>query len=201
MNPARKGRSKWIDISPLKQSNMVPMFNMQGRWRKLRNAPLREIVECRFVLRNGVCRSDEYTCVMAVVHILLFYDAKSPCRKHKYTHNSTRDTCQIHWFSPWDLWEKVTVSSGLMKYISTVNTLRPRQDGRYFADDVLKCIFLNEHVWIRLKIPLKFVPRGPINNIPALVQIGLAPTRRQAIIWTNVGICTDAYMRHSASMS
>ena len=51
------------------------------------------------------------------------------------------------------------------------NTLRPRQDGRYFADDVLKCIFLNENVWISLKIPLKFVPRGPINNIPALFQI------------------------------
>ena len=52
-----------------------------------------------------------------------------------------------------------------------LNTLRPRQDGRYFADDVLKCIFLNENVRISLKIPLKFVPRGPINNIPALVQI------------------------------
>ena len=51
------------------------------------------------------------------------------------------------------------------------NTLRPRQDGRYFADDVLKCIFLNENVWISFKIPLKFVPRGPINNISALVQI------------------------------
>ena len=27
-----------------------------------------------------------------------------------------------------------------------VNILRPRQDGRYFADDVSKCIFLNENV-------------------------------------------------------
>ena len=52
----------------------------------------------------------------------------------------------------------------------SVNTLRPRQDGRYFADNVLKCIFLNENVWISLKIPLKFVPRDPINNIRALVQ-------------------------------
>ena len=52
-----------------------------------------------------------------------------------------------------------------------LNTLRPRQDGRYFADDVLKCIFLNENMWFSLKIPLKFVPKGPINNIPALVQI------------------------------
>ena len=30
---------------------------------------------------------------------------------------------------------------------------------------------------------------------------GLAPARRQAIIWTNDGLFTDAYMRHSASMS
>ena len=28
---------------------------------------------------------------------------------------------------------------------------------------------------------------------------GLAPIRRQAIIWTNDGLFTDAYMRHSAS--
>ena len=51
-----------------------------------------------------------------------------------------------------------------------VNTLRPRQNGRHFAD-IFKCIFLNENVWISLKISLKFVPKGSINNIPALVQI------------------------------
>ena len=47
----------------------------------------------------------------------------------------------------------------LCKKLFSLNTLRPRQDGRYFADDVLKCIFLNENVWISCKIPLKFVPR------------------------------------------
>ena len=52
-----------------------------------------------------------------------------------------------------------------------INTLRPRQNGRHFADDIFKCIFLNENVWIPIKISLKFVPKGPINNIPALVQI------------------------------
>ena len=31
--------------------------------------------------------------------------------------------------------------------------------------------FLNENVRISIKISLKFVPKGPINNIPALVQI------------------------------
>ena len=52
-----------------------------------------------------------------------------------------------------------------------LNTLRPRQNGRHFADDIFKCIFLNENVWIPIKISVKFVPKGPINNIPALVQI------------------------------
>ena len=50
-------------------------------------------------------------------------------------------------------------------------TLRPRQHGRHFADDTFKRIFLNENVLISTKISLKFVPKGPINNIPALVQI------------------------------
>ena len=52
-----------------------------------------------------------------------------------------------------------------------VNTLGPRQNGHHFADDIFKCIFLNENVWISIKILLKFVPKGPINNIPSLVQI------------------------------
>ena len=41
----------------------------------------------------------------------------------------------------------------------------------HFAKDILKCIFLNENAWILIKISLKFVPKGPVNNIPALVQI------------------------------
>ena len=55
--------------------------------------------------------------------------------------------------------------------ISAFNSLRPRQNRRHFADDIFKCIFFNETIWILIKISLKFVPKGPINNIPALVQI------------------------------
>ena len=61
------------------------------------------------------------------------------------------------------------------KYKTTVklgiNTLRPRQNGRHFPDDIFKWIFVNENAWISLKIPLKVVPRFRINNIPPLVQI------------------------------
>ena len=52
-----------------------------------------------------------------------------------------------------------------------LNTLRPRQNGRHFPDDIFKFIFLNENVWILTKISLKSVPNGPIDNIPAFVQI------------------------------
>ena len=52
-----------------------------------------------------------------------------------------------------------------------VNTLRPRQNGRHFPDDIFKWIFLNQNVWISINISLKFVPSGPINNIPTWVQV------------------------------
>ena len=39
------------------------------------------------------------------------------------------------------------------------------------ADDISKYILLNENFQIFIKISLKFVLKGPTNNIPALVQI------------------------------
>ena len=51
------------------------------------------------------------------------------------------------------------------------NTLRPWQNGRHFADDIFTRIFVNENLWIPIKISLKFVPRGSINNMPALIRI------------------------------
>ena len=43
-----------------------------------------------------------------------------------------------------------------------LNTLKPRQNGCHFSDDVFKGILLNENVLISIKISLKFVPKGPI---------------------------------------
>ena len=51
------------------------------------------------------------------------------------------------------------------------NTLWPRLNGCHLPDDIFECIYLNENVRILIKISLKFVPEGPISNIPALVQI------------------------------
>ena len=45
--------------------------------------------------------------------------------------------------------------------------------GAIFQTTIFKCIFLTENAWISIRISLQFVPNpmGPINNIPALVQI------------------------------
>ena len=75
----------------------------------------------------------------------------------------------------WSSIEKVPYwfSSSSVKFQghTALNALRPRQNGRHFPCDIFKCIFFSENVWISLNISLRFVPNGPINNIPALVQI------------------------------
>ena len=50
-------------------------------------------------------------------------------------------------------------------------TLRPRQNGRHFTDDIFKCISLDEKFWISTKILLKYVPWDVIGNMSVLVQI------------------------------
>ena len=81
-----------------------------------------------------------------------------------------------------------------------VNTMGPRQNGRHFTDNIFKCIFLNENVWIFINISLKFVPLCQIHNIPALVQImawrqpGNKQLSEPMMVWF-----AEAYMHHWAS--
>ena len=65
------------------------------------------------------------------------------------------------------------------------------------ADDIFKCIFLNENDIIVIEISSKFVSMSSVDNKPALVQI---------MVWRRIGDkplpepmmiqFTDAYMRH-----
>ena len=38
-----------------------------------------------------------------------------------------------------------------------------------FRRRIFKCIFVNENMWILLRMSLKFVPKVPINNTPTLI--------------------------------
>ena len=89
--------------------------------------------------------------------------------------------------------------------LPTINSSLSGQNCRNFADDIFRCIFVNEMFCILIKITLKFVLKGPIENNPALVlnfipivpisnipafgsDNGLSLIRCQAIIWTNADL-------------
>ena len=65
------------------------------------------------------------------------------------------------------------------------------------SQTIFSCIFVNEKFWILNKISVKFVPKGPIDNNPALAKV---------MTWRKMGDrplyepiltqLTDAYMRH-----
>ena len=79
-----------------------------------------------------------------------------------------------------------------------VNLSLSQQYGHHFADDILKCIFVNEHFCILIPIS----PKAVIDNKSALVRI---------MAWGRTGDSPfpgpmltqfpDAYMRHYGKMS
>ena len=89
-----------------------------------------------------------------------------------------------------------------MAYHTFINSSLPRQNGHQFAEDISRCILVNEKYCILNKISLKFAPKGPIDNKPALVQI---------MAWRRIGDkplseamptrFTDVYMWHKGEMS
>ena len=113
-----------------------------------------------------------WRCLFHMFHIA---DLKQPPRRQVFccvTYQIKTMCANIYVDSSGILWScQVICTMENFTFKHVFNTLRPRQNGRHFADDIFKCIFLNENVWIPIKISLKFVPKGPINNIPSLVKI------------------------------
>ena len=52
-----------------------------------------------------------------------------------------------------------------------LNSFPIEQNGHHFTDNVIKSIFLQKKFCISIQISLKFVPRGPVDNKWALVQL------------------------------
>ena len=70
------------------------------------------------------------------------------------------------------------------------------------ADNILKCIFINEMFCISIPISLSFVPRGPIDNRPALVQVmAWRRTGDKPLPEPTLTQFTDTYMQQSGEMN
>ena len=82
-------------------------------------------------------------------------------------------------------------------FYDIIHSSPPEQNGRHFADDIFRCIFMNEKFCIAIRISLKFVPKSPIDKKSALVQVmawrraGDKPLPEPMLTKFN-----DAYMRH-----
>ena len=71
-----------------------------------------------------------------------------------------------------------------------------------WADDIFEYIFFNENILISIKISLNFVPKGPIDNKPLLVQvISFSRIGRKSLYEPMMTQFNDTYMRHPASMN
>ena len=57
----------------------------------------------------------------------------------------------------------------ILMSFDTLNSSPSGQNGRHFADDIFRCIFVNKKFFILIKISLKLVSKWPIDNNPALV--------------------------------
>ena len=74
------------------------------------------------------------------------------------------------------------------------NTLRPRQDGCRFPDNIFNAFSYMKMFEFPLIFHWSLSPRLQLTISSIGSDNGLAPTRRQAIIWTNDDNFTDAYM-------
>ena len=77
-----------------------------------------------------------------------------------------RDILSGEWCRP-----AATARATILVPCHVVNSSRPGQNGRPFADDIFICSFMNEKFSILIKISLKFNSRVLIDNNPALVEI------------------------------
>ena len=118
------------------------------RWKRLYNTCMLAIIQILRLLQGFI--SDSWNNLLLQVSVVRYFEV---FRRYSRCY----DGATLHGAQP--EWHQI------------INTLRPRQNGHHFADDTFNRIFVNEDVKISIKFSLKFVPKGPINNIPALVQI------------------------------
>ena len=84
-----------------------------------------------------------------------------------------------------------------LKSYSLLTHLSLNKMAAILADDIFKCIFLNKIFRISIKISLKFVPKVPLYNKSALVQVmAWRRTGDKPLPKPMLTQFTDVYMRH-----
>ena len=83
---------------------------------------------------------------------------------------------------------------------SSLTHLPLGQNGRHFANNIFKCIFVNEKFYVLIPISLKFASKGSIGNESALVQVMVwRRTGNKPLPKTKLALFTDAFIWHQGA--
>ena len=120
----------------------------------------------KFILTQAQNKDAPY--YLAVLHF--FFHGVSALHPMCTSITNTSNYCEVY-----AMWE-ATCETTYSQHPLVITVIGPDitssshgQNGRHFADNVFKRTFLNEKVRFLTKISLKFVPKGSIDNNPALV--------------------------------
>ena len=111
--------------------------------------------------------------------IVLFFHSWS-YKKYRFHNSVARVSHILYHFH-----QIVQRSKGLHVFLHPFNSSPPEHNGCQFGRQQFQMHFFNVNDRIPIRISLKFVPRSPIENKPALLQPELMQTH-----------FTDTYMRH-----
>ena len=127
-----------------------------------------------------------------IVWSIIFAMCDSTITKHMFSLNQMKGTTLLAWTvallylcSCAHGWEWYVLVKQLMPHLNLIYSYNHKatayslslthwgrdKNRRHFADDIFNRVFDNENFRISIAFSLKCVPKGPINNIPALVQI------------------------------
>ena len=182
LEPTKNKLKQWrvIEKSVNKCNFFSQMFWIITKWMKITEKQICEdqivtFKQSHILLYQGLLLLTRSTCVIV--------DARShTCKSHDFIPRcDIIPFMQYHTVSIWNVYSihiMCRCNHAWMFILyhdnALMDTLRPTRNRQYFADDIFKRIFVNERVWILINISLKFVPKGPINNFPVLVQMMMA---------------------------
>ena len=87
------------------------------------------------------------------------------------------------------------------RYPNPLNILRPRRNGCQFSDHIFGCIFMNETVWISIKMSMKFVTKVQWTVFQHWIKLWLGAGQVTSRYLNQWWLISDAYRRHSVPMS
>ena len=117
--------------------------------------------------------------------------------------HTTQIICNTRYINhtSWSNFSAIITRTARWRTNKYTRTLSPTQKCLHIADGIFKDISWMKMHYFNSRFYWSLFLGFELTILQHWFSYGLAPTRRKAIIWSNDGKSTDAYMLHLASMS